>query len=102
MLNIKVEKFKFMIFFKHPKKEKNFNIAINNRTNEQLDYFNLLGVTSDQNINYNPHTDYVNYNIFSKLILITGYYSFIHCHLTYKKAIRILADCPYISLTTPI
>ena len=50
MLELNVEKSKFMIFFKHPKIITNFSITINNSTIEQVDYFNFLGLTLDQNI----------------------------------------------------
>ena len=75
MLELNFEKSKFMIFFKHPKIMTNFSITINNSTIEQVDYFNFLGLTLDQNITWNPHVDkvsikylvlpvyYVNYNI---------------------------------------
>ena len=117
-----------MIFFKIIT---NFSITINNSTIEQVDYFNFLGVTLDQNITGHPHVDKVSIKIsrvtgllcklqhyFPKHILITIYNSLIHSHLMYgvlvwgfqsmrviklqKKAIRVLANRPYISHTTPI
>ena len=59
MLNIDVEKSKFMIFFKLPKKLSNINIIVNNNIIEQVDQFNYLGVNLDQNITCNPHFDKV-------------------------------------------
>ena len=57
MLELNIEQSKFMIFFKHPKIMTNFSITINNSIIEQVDHFNLLGVTLDQNITWNPHVD---------------------------------------------
>ena len=131
MLKLNVKKSKFIIFFKHPKIISNFSITINNSTIEQVDHFNFLGVTLDQNITWNPHVDKVSIKIsrvtgllrklqhyFPKQILITIYNSLIHSHLMYgllvwgfqsmcveklqKKAIRVLANRSYISHTTPI
>ena len=96
MLELNVEKSKFMIFFKHPKIITNFSITINNSKIEQVDYFNFLGVTLDQNITWNPHVDKVSIKIscvtgllrklqhnFPKHILIIIYNSLIHSHLMY-------------------
>ena len=89
MLNRNVEKSKFMIFFKHPKKLSNLNITVNSNIIEQVDHFNYLGVTLDQNIT-TPHLDNVSIkisrvtgrlrklqHIFPKHILITIYSSLI-------------------------
>ena len=57
MLELNVEKYTFMVFFKHPKIIYNFSITINNSTIDQVDYFNFLGVTLDQNITCNPDSD---------------------------------------------
>ena len=75
MLELNVEKSKFLIFL-HPKIITNFSITINNSTIEQVDHFNFLGLTLDQNITWNLHVGkvsikkylvlpvyYVNYNI---------------------------------------
>ena len=131
MIELNVEKSKFMIFFKHPKIITNFSITINNSTIEQIDHFNFLGLILDQNITWNPHVDKVFIKIsrvtgllrklqhcFPKHILITIYNSLIHSHLMYgllvwgfqsmrveklqKKAIRVLTNRPYIFHTTPI
>ena len=59
MLNLNVEKSNFMIFFKHPKKLPNLNITVNNKIIEQVDHFNYLGITLDQNITWTPHLDKV-------------------------------------------
>ena len=63
MLELNVEKSKFMIFFKHPKIITNFNITINNSTIKQVDHFNFLGLTLDHNITWNPHVDKVSIKI---------------------------------------
>ena len=88
-----------MIFFKHPKKLSNPNITVNNTIIEQVDHFNYLGITLDQNIIYiiyhaSPHIDKVSIkisrvtgllrklqHIFPKHILITIYNSLIHSYL---------------------
>ena len=64
---------------------------------QQVDYFNFLGVTLDQNIPWNPHVDKVFIKItrvtgllrklqhyFPKHILITIYNSIIHSRLMYS------------------
>ena len=86
MLNLNVKKSIFMIFFKHPKKLPNLNITVNNKIIEQVDHFNYLGITLDQNITWTPHLDKVSIkisrvtgllrmlqHIFPKHILITIY-----------------------------
>ena len=96
MLNLNVEKSNFMIFFKHPKKLPNLNITVNNKIIEQVDHFNYLGITLDQNITWTPHLDKVSIkisrvtgllrklqHIFPKHILITIYNSLIHSYLIY-------------------
>ena len=96
MLNLNFEKSNFMIFFKHPKKLPNLNITVNNKIIEQVDHFNYLGITLDQNITWTPHLDKVSIkisrvtgllrklqHIFPKHILITIYNSLIHSYLIY-------------------
>ena len=68
-------------FFKHPKIITNFSITINNSTIEQVDHFNFLGVTLDQNITWDPHVDKLTMEIYP---------------------VTVLANRPYISHTTPI
>ena len=70
MLELIVEKSKFMIFFKHPKIITNFSITINNSTIEQVGHFNFLGVTLDQNNTWNPHVDKVSI----KYLVLPVYY----------------------------
>ena len=80
----------------HPKIITTFSITINNSTIEQVDHFNFLGLTLDQNITWNPHVDKVSIKIsrdtgllrklqhyFPKHMLITIYNSLIHSHLMY-------------------
>ena len=96
MLELNVVKSKCMICFKHSTIITNFSITIINSTIEQVDHFNFLGVTLDQNITWNPHVDKVSIKIsrvtgllrklqhyFPKHILITIYNSLIHSHLMY-------------------
>ena len=63
MLNLNVKNSNFLIFFKHPKKLSNLNITVNNKIIEQVDYFNYLGITLDQNITWTPHLDKVSIKI---------------------------------------
>ena len=89
-VNLNVEKSNLMIFFKHPKKLSNLNITVNTKIIEQVDHFNYLGITLDQNITWTPHLDKVSItisrvtcllrklqHIFPKHILITIYNSLI-------------------------
>ena len=91
MLNVNVEKSNCMTFFKHPKKLSNVNITVNNKIIEQVDHFNYLGITLDQNITWTPHLDKVSIkicrvtgllrklqHIFQKHILINIYNSLLH------------------------
>ena len=71
MIKLNVKKSKFMIFFKHPKIITNFSITINNSTIVQVDHFNFLGVTLDQNITWNPHVDKVS---IKKYLVLPVYY----------------------------
>ena len=109
----------------------NPNITVNNKIIEQVDHFNYLGVTLDQNITWTPHPDKVSIkisrvtgllrklqHIFPKHILITIYNSLIHSYLIYgllvwgfksgrvkilqKKAIRVVANRAYNFHTAPI
>ena len=130
-LQLNIDKSKYMIFFKSPKKTPSLNIVINNRKIEQIEEFNFLGITIDQNINWKSHTNKISIKIsrvigllrklqhvFPQYILKTIYDSLIHPHFLYglivwgfqhkrisklqKRAVRLLAFQPYISHTTPI
>ena len=128
-LMLNAAKSKFMIFFKVPKVVPSLTIAGN--LIEQVNEFNFLGITLDQNITWKPHITKMAIKIakvigvLNKLkhispqhILLTIYNSLIQPHLIYglylwglnckrlkilqKKAVRILAFRPYISHSTPI
>ena len=120
-----------MIFFKVPKVVPRLNLTIAGNPIEQVNEFNFLGITLDQNITWKPHITKVAIkiarvigvlrklkHIFPQHILLTIYNSLIQPHLIYglylwglnckrlkilqKKAVRILAFRPYISHSTPI
>ena len=99
MLHLNVEKSKCIIFFKHPKKLSNNNITVNNNIIEQVDHFNYLGVTLDQNITWNPRLDMVSIKILrvtgllhklqhNLYILITICNSLIHSYLIWSSRIE--------------
>ena len=82
--------------FKHPKKLSNLDISVNNNMIEQVDHFNYMGATLDQNITWNPHLDNVSIKvsrvtgllrklqyILPKHILFTIYNSLNHSYLIY-------------------
>ena len=125
-----MSKNQFILFFSNIQRC-NLNITVNNKIIEQVDHFNYLGITLDQNITWTPYLDKVSIkicgvtgllhklqHIFPKHILITIYNSLIHSYLIYglliwgfksgrvkilfKEAIRVIANCAYNSHTTPI
>ena len=114
------------LFYKHPKVVPKLNIFVNGNPIDQVEDFNLLGITLDQHITWTPHIKKIPIKIsrvigisrklkrtFPQYILRTIYNSLIHPHLIYglnlwgfkhkrittlqKKALRILAFRPYIS-----
>ena len=118
-----------MIFFKHPKIITKLNILANGNPIDEVQEFNFLGITIDQNIAWTLHIRKISIKIsrvigvlhklkriFPQHILPLIYNSLIHPHLIYglnlwgfkhkritmlrKKAIRILAFRPYISNST--
>ena len=130
-LTLNAAKSKFMIFFKDPKVVPRLNLTIAGNPIEQVNEFNFLGITLDQNITRKPHITKVAIKIarvigvlhklkhfFPQHILLTIYNSLIQPHLIYglylwrlnckrlkilqKKAVRILAFRPYISHSTLI
>ena len=130
-LTLNAAKSKSMIFFKVPKVVPRLNLTIAGNPIEQVNEFNFLGNTLDQNITWKPHITKVAIkiarvigvlhkfkHIFPQHILLTIYNSSIKPHLIYglylwglnckrltilqKKAVRILAFRPYISHSTPI
>ena len=132
-LSLNIKKTKFIIFHN---KNKNIQhiipiIKINNIPIERVTYFNFLGVTFNENLNWNNHVDTIatkisraigilnNLKYFVPLyVLYILYNSLILSHCTYgilawgkvndkifklqKKAIRIITNSNYISHTTPI
>ena len=128
-LKLNASKSKFMIFFKHPKIIPKLNIWANGNQIDEVQEFNFLGITIDQNITWTPHIRKISIkisrvigvlrklkHIFPQHIFRLIYNSLIHPHLIYglnlwgfkhkritilqKKAIRILAFRPYISHST--
>ena len=128
-LKLNASKSKFMIFFKHPRIIPKLNIWANGNQIDEVQEFNFLGITIDQNITWTPHIRKISIkisrvigvlrklkHIFPQHILRLIYNSLIHPHLIYglnlwgfkhkritilqKKAIRILAFRPYISHST--
>ena len=95
-----------------------------------MEEFVFLGITLDQNITWNEHIAKITIKIsritgllrklqfFPQHVLLTIYHTLIHSHILYglllwgsqyerieklqKKAIRVVANSPYISHTTPI
>ena len=129
MLN--AAKSQFMKFFKVLKVVPRLNLTIVGYLIEQVNEFNFLGITLDQNITWKPHITKMTIkiarvigvlsklkHIFLQHILLTIYNSLIQPYLIYglylwgfnckrlkilqKKAVRILAFCPYISHSTTI
>ena len=125
-LKLNASKSKLMIFFKHPNIIPKLNIWANGNQINEVQEFNFLGITIDQNITWTPHIRKISIKIlrvigvlrklkriFPQHILRLIYNSLIHPHLIYglnlwgfkhkritilqKKAIRILAFRPYIS-----
>ena len=119
-LELNASKSKFIIFFKHSKIISKLNIWANGNQIEEVQEFNFLGITIDQNITWTQHIRKVSIKIlrvigelrklkgiFPQHILRLIYNSLIHPHLIYgvnlwgfkhkritilqKKAIRILA-----------
>ena len=130
-LMLTTAKSKFMIFFKVPKVVSRLSLTIAGNPIEQVNEFNFLGITLDQNITWKPHITKMAIkiarvigvlnklkHIFPQHILLTIYNSLIQPHFIYglylwglnckrlkilqKKAVRILAFRPYISHSTPI
>ena len=127
-LKLNASKSKFMIFYKHPKIIPKLNILANGNPIDEVQEFNFLGITIDQNLTW-MYIQKISINIsriigelrklkriFPQHILRLIYNSLIHPHLIYglnlwgfkhkritilqKKAIRILAFRPYISHST--
>ena len=95
-LKLNVSKSKFMIFFKHPKSIPKLNILANGNQIDEVQEFNFLGITIDQNITWTPHVRKISIKIsrvigvlrklkriFPQNILRLIYNSLIHPHLIY-------------------
>ena len=131
MLVLNVAKSKLMLFFKSPKRSPKLTMTINGDIIEQVEEFNSLDITVDQNVTWDAHITKLSIKLarvicilhklkrtFPQHILRTIYNSLIHPHFIYglclwglrcrcikvlqKKAVRILAFIPYISHSTPI
>ena len=131
MLVLNVAKSKLMLFFKSLKRPPKLRLTINGDIIEQVEEFNFLGITVDQNVTWDAHITKISIKLarvvgilhklkhtFPQHILRTIYNSLIHPHFIYglylwglkcrlikvlqKKAVRILASKPYISHSTPI
>ena len=128
-LKLKASKSKFMVFFKYPKIIPKLYILANSNPIFEVQEFNFLGITIDQNTTWTPHIQKIFIKIsrvirvlrklkriFPQYILRLIYNSLIHPPLIYglnlwgfkhkritilqKKTIRILAFRPYISHST--
>ena len=131
MLVLNVAKSKLMLFFKSPKRSPKLMLTISSDIIEQVEEFNSLDITVDQNVTWDAHITKISIKLarvigilhklkrtFPQHILRTIYNSLIHPHFIYglylwglrcrcikvlqKKAVRILAFKPYISHSTPI
>ena len=93
-LKLNASKSKFMIFFKHPKIIPKLNIWANGNQIDEVQEFNFLGITIDQNITWTPHIRKISIKIsrvidvlrklkriFPQHILRFIYNSLIHPHL---------------------
>ena len=123
MLVLNVAKSKLMLFFKSPKRPPKLTLSINGDIIEQVEEINFLGITVDQNVNWDTHITKISIKLarvigilhklkrnFLQHILRTIYNSSIHPHCNYglylwglkcrlikvlqKKAVRILAFKP--------
>ena len=126
---LNVAKSKLMLFFKSPKRPPKLTLTINGDIIEQVEEFNFLDITVDQNVTWDAHITKISIKLarvigilhklkctFAHHILCTIYNSLIHPHFIYglwglkwrrvklfqKKAVRILAFKPYISHSTQI
>ena len=95
-LMLNAAKSKFMIFFKIPKVVPRLSLTIARNPIEQVNEFNFLGITLDQNITWKPHITKMAIkiarvigvlnklkHIFPQHILLTIYNSLIQPHLIY-------------------
>ena len=130
-LNLNVNKSKFMVFHKHPKVIPDLRIQMNNVEIDRVSEFNFLGVIVDEHITWKPHIEKIRVKIsriigimrklqctLTSSILLKIYNSLILPHFNYglcswgfhsddlfalqKKAVRVVANRPYIAHTDPI
>ena len=86
-LKLNASKSKFMIFFKHPKIIPKLNIWANGNQIDEVQKFNFLGITIDQNITWTPHIRKISIKIsrvigvLRKLKHIYYVYSYITSHI---------------------
>ena len=130
-LKLNVNKSKFMVFHKHPKVIPDLRIQMNNVEIDRVSEFNFLGVIVDEHITCKPHIEKIRVKILriirimrklqctlTSSILLKIYNSLILPHFNYglcswgfhsddlfalqKKAVRVVANRPYITHTDPI
>ena len=130
-LNLNVNKSKFMVFHKHPKVIPDLRIQMNNVEIDRVSEFNFLGVIVDEHITWKPHIEKIRVKIsriigimrklqctLTSSILLKIYNSLILPYFNYglcswgfhsddlfalqKKAVRVVANRPYIAHTDPI
>ena len=95
-LKLNASKSKFMIFFKHPKIIPKLKIWANGNQIDEVQEFNFLGITIDQNITWTPHIRKISIkisrvigvlrklkHIFPQHIIRLIYNSLSHPHLIY-------------------
>ena len=95
-LKLNASKSKFMIFFKHPKIIPKLNIWANGNQIDEVQEYNFLGITIDQNITWTPHIQKISIKIlrvigvlrklkriFPQHLLRLIYNYLIHPHLIY-------------------
>ena len=96
MLVLNVAKSKLMLFFKSPKHPPKLRLTINGDIIEQVEEFNFLGITVDQNVTWDAHITKISIKLarvigilhklkrtFPQHILRTIYNSLIHPHFIY-------------------
>ena len=132
-LSLNVKKTKFMIFHYYQRNINNLipNLKINGEQIEQVSDFNFLGLTIDQNLNWNSHIQKISHKVARSLgvlnrpkrflpagILRTMYNALVLPHLQYsilswgfknnrlnklqKRAIRIITNSKYNAHTEPL
>ncbi len=67
-LSLNVVKSKYMIFRSHKRKIESLQLMINNTEIERVQEFNFLGLTLDENLNWNSHINKIS-NKASKILV---------------------------------